>query len=580
MRENKLDAVIIPSGDPHQSEYIADYWAIRAWMSGFSGSSGTLIVLSDYAALWTDPRYFLQAEEELRDSCISLHKQKVPHAPEHIPWLIKKLSSGNRIGLDGRLFSISQISNLKAQISALQISLNTQYDPFDRLWSDRPPLPLTPVFEFPAPYAYPPGREKINKVREKLLDLQADYLILSALDDIAWVLNLRGNDIPFNPLFYAYLIIGKNTSLFFINEKKIPPDLRDALCFEKITLLPYHSIEESITRLGKQATFVIHPESLNSALYQVIPSENILFQPNWIMELKAIKTEFEVKHLKHAARKDGIALLRAFRWLEKGLKEGKRISEFDFAEKCSFFRSQQPDYQGESFNAIVGFNQNGAVIHYRPNPQSAAIIEADGLLLVDSGGQYFDGTTDITRTIFIGQHPSDEMKKHFTLVLKGFISLASVQFPPGTVGMQLDTLARMSLWKYGLDFAHGTGHGVGFYLSVHEGPQGFANNPSTSRGTTAFQPGMITTNEPGLYFEGKYGIRIENMLLCKKQSHSFLCFEDITLFPIATNLINLSLLNPDEKEWLNHYHRFVWDGLSPHISDDEKIWLHQQCAPI
>jgi Xaa-Pro aminopeptidase len=298
------------------------------------------------------------------------------------------------------------------------------------------------------------------------------------------------------------------------------------------------------------------------------------------MELKAVKSKNEIKHIQKAMLKDGIALIRAFRWLESEIEIEHTVSEFDFAEKCAFYRSQQADYRGESFNAIVGYKSNGAIIHYHPTIKKASIIKKGGLLLVDSGGQYLDGTTDITRTIYIGNNPPLIIKKHFTLVLKGFIALASAQFPFGTVGMQLDTLARIPLWKEGLNYAHGTGHGVGFFLSVHEGPQGFATNPTTSRGTTPLEPGMITTNEPGVYLEGEYGIRIENILLCKDLGNGFLSFDDLTLFPISLQLIDSSLLNQDEKEWLNNYHRLVWNGLSPFISDDEKVWLQQQCSPI
>lgn len=580
MQKNNVDAVIIPSGDVHQSEYIAEYWAVRAWLSGFSGSSGILIVLSEYAALWTDSRYFLQAEKELYDTGITLHKQIIPHAPEHVPWLSNILSAGQCVGLDCRLFSISQMSYLTAQLNAQQIILNDQYDPFKQIWQSRPALPTTPVFEYETIYCNFSRTEKINILRDKLSAHCADYLLLSSLDDIAWILNLRGNDIPYNPLFYAFLIIAKESCHFYIHEKKLPFHLKEQLSDEKITLLPYDEFLESITQLSNQNTFVIHPESINAAIFKHIPSEKIIFQPNWTQELKAIKSENEIKHFQNAMKKDGIALIRAFRWLERAIREGEIISEYDFAEKCALFRSQQPCYMGESFHSIVGFNQNGAIIHYHPDAENAAIIKSGGLLLIDSGGQYLDGTTDITRTIFIGDNPPSKIKNHFTLVLKGFISLASTHFPAGTVGMQLDTLARKPLWNQGLDYAHGTGHGVGFYLSVHEGPQGFATNPTTSRGTTAFRPGMVTTNEPGLYLEGEYGIRIENVLLCKELSNGFLAFEDLTLFPISTNLIETSLLNQDEKDWLNNYHRLVLNRLSPFISEDEKDWLKQQCSPI
>lgn len=580
MQKNKVDGVIIPSGDPHQSEYIADHWAVREWISGFTGSAGTLIVLADYAALWTDPRYFIQADIELAGSGITLHKQTVPHAPEHLPWLVKQLSPGKQVGLDARLFSVHQLDHISALFSTHHLTLITQYNPFDNLWVNRPVLPASMIFEHDIHFSFISREIKMGLLKAKILSLDADYLVLSTLDDIAWILNLRGDDIPFNPLFYAYLLLGKESCLLFINENKISSILKESLSKENITISPYENIMESIAQLGHDVTFVVHPESLNAAIYEIIPPERCLTSPNWIMELKAVKSKNEITHIQRAMLKDGVALIRAFRWLESGIEKGKIVSEFDFAEKCAFYRSQQVDYKGESFNAIVGYNSNGAIIHYHPHSEKSAIIKKDGLLLVDSGGQYLDGTTDITRTIFIGKKPPIKVKKHFTLVLKGFISLASAQFPPGTVGMQLDTLARIPLWKEGLNYAHGTGHGVGFFLSVHEGPQGFATNPTTSRGTTPLKPGMITTNEPGVYLEGKYGIRIENILLCKELENGFLAFEDLTLFPVSQQLIDSSLLNQDEKEWLNNYHRLVWNGLSPFISEDEKEWLQHQCAPI
>lgn len=580
MKIHQIDAVIIPSGDAHQSEYIASHWAIRTWISGFTGSAGTLIVLMDDAALWTDPRYFIQAEMELTNSGITLHKQTIPHAPEHVPWLSLKLKAGQRIGMDSRLFSISQMDYIRTLFSSRDLIISPIYNPFDRLWTERPALPNTPVFEHTPHFCGDSNIEKINTLRNKLTLHQADYLLISTLDDIAWVLNLRGSDIPFNPLFYAYLLVGKEECFLFLNENKIPPYLNDKLYNEKIRVLPYDSITESLLRLVNEATIIIHPESLNAAIHSILPAENIIPQPNWVMELKAIKSEKEISHIKKAMQKDGVALISAFIWLEKSIHNGEVITEYDFAEKCAFFRSQQEDYRGESFPAIIGFNSNGAIIHYHPEQGQAATIKKGGLLLVDSGGQYLDGTTDITRTIFLGDNPPDKIKKHFTLVLKGFISLAKAHFPAGTVGMQLDTLARRHLWQEGLNYPHGTGHGVGFYLSVHEGPQGFATNPATSRGTTAFKPGMITTNEPGVYLEGEYGIRIENILVCREKDHNFLHFEDLTLFPISQTLTDVRLLNQDEKEWLNNYHQMVWDCLSPFISDDEKAWLNKQCLPI
>ena len=581
MAAHQLDAYLIPSSDPHQSEYLSTHWQSRAWLSGFSGSAGTLIVLAEEAGLWTDSRYFIQAEQELAGSGIILHQQLVPHAPEHIAWLRDRLQPGARIGIDGRLFSVQQARSLEKQFYAKNIQLEYTLNLVAPIWTDRPPLPEDPVYEHDITFAGQSRTEKLESIRQAL-GRPGDALLCSALDDIAWALNLRGSDIDCNPLFMAYLLISPAQATLYLSPEKISASLKNTLEADQVILRPYEAVWGDLERLDGSTRICLDPSHTSIALYSRLDPERVAEAPSPIQHLKAIKNPTEIRHIRETMRKDGVALLRLFRWLESGLEDHQTtITEYDVAQRLAAFRAEQPAYKGESFPAIVGYGPNGAIVHYRPQKESAAPIHPDGILLLDSGGQYLDGTTDITRTIALGI-PTAEQKRAYTLVLKGHIALAAARFPEGTVGMQLDTLARLPLWMDGLAYGHGTGHGVGFFLSVHEGPNGFAASPTTSRGATPFRPGMLTSNEPGYYPAGKYGIRIENLLLCveSKEHPGFLQFETVSLFPIDTALVDVRLLHADELQWLNDYHQKVFDGLAPLLEATEVAWLKAKCHPL
>lgn len=573
MLQKNITAYIVPSSDPHQSEYVADRWKSRAWLSGFTGSAGTVIVTPEHAGLWTDSRYFLQAETELADSEIVLHQQKIPHAPEHIHWLAEYLPKGSTLAVDGSLFSVGHLRFIAKQLAHRNISIISDIDLIDLIWEDRPSLPIAPIFEHDIKYTGKSREEKIAEVKISMQSKNAQYYFMSTLDDVAWLLNLRGSDIEFNPLFIAYCLVGPEQTYLFIDLTKVPPELQTRLNTDGIILKSYDSVKAHLQSL--KDPIWIDASAINVQLYNMLEGEKIVRGYNICRKLKAIKTPLEIKHIRYAMKKDGVALLRLFRWLEAMLEE-RGVSEYELAEKLAGFRAQQAAYFGESFPAIVGYKENGAIVHYRPMPNSSATIQKDGILLLDSGGQYHDGTTDITRTVALGT-PTTEQKRNFTLVLKGYITLELAKFPMGTTGVQLDTLARMHLWQNGLNYGHGTGHGVGFFLNVHEPPQGFATGATTSRGTTALVPGMLTSNEPGFYKTKEYGIRIENLILCKIHQETpygtFLASEPLTLFPIDTNLIDFDLLNESETQWLKDYHQKVWEGLSPMLEEEEKAWL-------
>jgi len=582
MEKYGLDAYLVPSSDPHQSEYVADHWKAREWLSGFTGSAGILIVTPDHAGLWTDSRYFIQAERELADSEVALHKQLIPHAPEHISWLADNLPKDGRLGCDGFIFSLGQMRYLEKQLSPRGILILHDLNLIEDIWTDRPALPAAEVFEHGAPYASLPRWEKMDQIRARMKELGARHYLVTTLDDIAWTLNLRGSDIAYNPLFVSYLLVNEAGAVLFVDGRKVPPSLAAKLAKDKIELQPYAAIESFLEALPADEAVLVDPQSISIRLFDALTDKSIVRGGNIPRQIKAIKTAGEIAHIRRAMVKDGIALLKLFRWLEAQLAT-TTVTEYEVARQLDQFRREQGDYFGESFPAIVGYQANGAIVHYRPHPEASASIRQEGMLLLDSGGQYIDGTTDITRTIALGP-PSDEQRKHFTLVLKGHIALAMARFPRGTTGMQLDVLARNPLWLEGLNYGHGTGHGVGFFLNVHEPPQGFAASPATSRGTTELRPGMLTSNEPGFYKDGEYGIRTENLILCTESeqtgSGAFLGFESLSLFPIDLQLIEPALLTTPEREWLNQYHRKVFGGLSPHLAPQEVQWLKKQCAPL
>jgi len=582
MHDEGLDACLIPSNDPHQSEYVADHWMARQWISGFSGSAGTVVVTAEHAGLWTDSRYFLQAEQELKGSGIVLQKQQVPHAPEHLDWLASHLAAGSRIGLDGRLFTIGQIRAFERLFSAKNIQLFTEVDLIKSIWSDRPALPPAPVFELPSSVAGQTRSEKLQAVRARMQEQGIAQYLLTALDDIAWVFNLRGADVECNPVFYAYALVEKEKAHLFVADGKIPPELQKNLLADGIEIHPYQAVESFLEALPKGVAVGYDQYQTQYQFWRSLEHADCRENIAIIRQMKAIKNPTEVGHLREAMRRDGVALLRLYRWLEDALKT-RTVTEVEVAQKLDGFRREQGDYHGESFAAIVGYKSNGAIVHYHAEPGECAEIRPEGILLLDSGGQYTLGTTDITRTTVFGT-PTADQKTAYTLVLKGNIALSTAVFPAGTTGVQLDTLARLPLWQHQMNYGHGTGHGVGFFLNVHEPPQGFVASAANSRGTTALEPGMLTSNEPGFYKTGEYGIRIENLILCVEAGQSdfgrFLQFDTLTLFPIDTNLIDRALLSPQEIHWLNAYHREVFEKLSPGLNPDEVNWLKEKCKAI
>ena len=578
MKEKGIDALIIPSADPHQSEYVCDHWKSRAHFSGFSGSAGYLIVIDDYAALWTDSRYFIQAEEELHHSEVQLHKQKIPHAPEHVKWLCDRLNNMAVIGIEASLFSMDQFAYLEKHATSKRQSIRFVDGIIDEVWPDRPAKPSSSLYEHDVRYAGRSRDEKLALLQKDREENECDHILITALDEIAWLLNVRAWDIEFTPVALSYFLLSGQSACLYVDEQKVSDDLKEILLRSSIRLRPYEAIEEDLKSIDREDRIYIDKSKINMRLLSCIEADT--FEGNSLCEMKmAIKNEVEIEQIRQVMRKDGVALVRFFRFVEAN----QGLSEYDLVQKVAEFRSKQEDYIGESFGAIVGWKGNGAIVHYSPDKENSASIVGQGMLLVDSGGQYLNGTTDITRTIFIGE-PEQEHKESFTQVLKGNIALQTIKFPEGTSGMQLDTLARMHLWNAGKNYGHGTGHGVGFFLRVHEPPQGFATSPATSRGLGSHLTGMLSSNEPGFYRRGEYGIRIENLMISKLYEENefgrFLCFEAVTLFPISKKLIDVSMLSKDELKWLDDYHEKVYRELYSLLSPEEENWLKEACSPL
>lgn len=579
MKKASVAAYIIPSSDPHQSEYVPDHWKSRAWITGFTGSAGTFALTFSDAGLWTDSRYFIQGEAQLAGTAITLHKVYNQGSPQYIDWLIENLPAGASIGCDGTLFSKNQISGFEKKLKVKNIHLITDLDLISDIWTDRPTLPPETIMRLSTDLTGQDCTSKIDNIREVMTGQGASFHLVSTLDDIAWIFNIRGSDVSYNPVAVSYALIGEKDATLYINPSKVGKDLRKTFNAENIIIKPYDAIWEDLNNLEETESILIDENTISHQLYRAINCQKV----NHLLPsitLKAIKNETEIRHFRNAMIKDGVALTKFYMWLEKHINNN--LKEYDLVEKIQYFRSMQKDYVSESFGAIVGYKSNGAIVHYSPDPEHSAVIKPEGILLIDSGGQYMDGTTDITRTISLNT-PSKEEKDAYTRVLKGNIALDTVIFPEGTLGVQLDTLARVPLWGNKMNFLHGTGHGVGFFLNVHEGPQGF--HPGiAARSKNAIKEHMVTTNEPGYYATGKFGIRIENCLLTVKvgesESGPFYGFETLTMFPIDTELIDLTMMDRKEIQWLNDYHKIVYARLSPMLNEEEKVWLAQKCAAI
>lgn len=574
LREQSLSAFIIPSTDPHSGEYVPDHWKTREWVSGFTGSAGTAVITLDDAALWTDSRYFLQAADQLDGTGIRLMKDRLPDTPSIPEWLGQSLSPGAVVGVDGWVNTIGETQALREALAREGLTLRTDYDPVTRLWDDRPALPGTPVSIHPLEYAGVACHEKLAAIREKLLARGADGILLSTLDDIAWTLNLRGNDVHCNPVFVSYLLITSQESILYVRAEKLTTEVKAYLAQEGVNTEDYDDLQEDL-RDYPYATLCLDPGRTNEAVRQAVnPLTKVLLEESPVPLMKAVKNEAEIRGFHAAMLRDGVAMVKFLKWLEEAVPKGKE-TEMSIDRKLYECRAEQPLFRGISFDTIAGYKEHAAIVHYEATPETDKPLAPEGLLLLDSGAQYADGTTDITRTIALGETTDDE-RRDYTLVLKGHIGLTRACFPQGTCGTQLDVLARQAMWREGANFLHGTGHGVGAYLNVHEGPHQIRMNHVP----TPLRPGMTVTDEPGIYRAGRYGIRTENTLLVvpyrETEFGTFYTFEPLTLCPIDTRPIVRSMLTAEETEWLNAYHRMVYDRLSPLLDEEHRAWLESK----
>ncbi len=578
MQEAGIAACIIPGTDPHASEYIADYWKEREWISGFNGSAGTMMVALNDAGLWTDSRYFLQGSQQIEGTGITLMKMGLPETLDIVPWLMENLKSGDRVGVNAQMFSVNAFASMKADLKMVGIEL-ISIDLIAKVWTDKPVLPKNPFFVFDTQFSGVSTHDKLSNLRLALKKERTNIFVMSALDDIAWLFNIRGNDVSFNPVVIAFAMVEEDKATLFIDEDKLTDETRFYLEQMQVSIAPYLAIYDCLKAIDTSKSVLVDGAKFNQSLFESIPAAcAIRNRMSPVFKLKSIKNEIEMKGVRNAMLKDGVALTKFFIWLEKELHSGK-LNEVNINEKLYKFRSQQEHFKGESFNTIVGFGPHGAIVHYSAKPETASVLNDKNILLLDSGGQYLDGTTDITRTVALGT-PTVKQKTDFTLVLKGHIALATAVFPVGTRGSQLDILARKSMWNLGINYGHGTGHGVGHFLNVHEGPQSIRmdENPVT------LQVGMFMSNEPGLYRTDGYGIRIENLIhvipAVKTEFGQFLQFETVTLFPIDQVLIDVQMLADDELDWLNEYHKKVYNTISPRLSEEEREWLSKKCSKL
>ena len=577
-RPNNIKAFIIPSTDPHLSEYVAPYWMSREWISGFTGSAGTVVILMDKAGLWTDSRYFLQAEKELEGSGITLYKEMLPETPSITKFLCQNLKPGESVSIDGKMFSVQQVEQMKEDLAPYQLQVNLFGDPLKNIWKDRPSMPDAPAFIYDVKYAGKSCGEKVAAIRTELKKKGIFALFLSSLDEIAWTLNLRGSDVHCNPVIVSYLLVTQDEVVYFISPEKITQQVNEYLQEQQVSLRKYDEAESFLNSFAGE-NILIDPKKTNYAIYSAInPACKVVRGESPVTLLKAIRNEQEIAGIHHAMQRDGVALVKFLKWLEASVLSGKE-TELSVDRKLHEFRAAQPLYMGESFDTIAGYKEHGAIVHYSATEESDVTLQPKGFLLLDSGAQYLDGTTDITRTIALGELTEEE-KTDYTLILKGHIALAMAKFPAGTRGAQLDVLARMPIWSHGMNFLHGTGHGVGHFLSVHEGPQSIRMNENP----IVLQPGMVTSNEPGVYKAGSHGIRTENLtLVCKDKEGMFgeyFKFETITLCPICKKGIIKEMLTAEEVKWFNDYHRTVYEKLSPSLNEEEKKWLLEATKAI
>ena len=591
MRREHLGAFIFPSTDPHNSEYTADHWKGREWISGFNGSAGTAVVTLHAAALWTDSRYFIAAAQQLEGTEYQLMRERIEDTPTIAEWLGKQLADENdkEVGLYGMDCTANDVQQLTSELRQHGgLTLRTNFDPLQRIWTNRPPIPMRPIVPQPIEYAGEDTLSKLSRIRKALREQHADGMLMASLDDIAWTLNLRGSDVHCNPVFISYLLISTQSATLFVHEEKLTAEARQHLTASGVATASYTAVAEGLRRYPEY-NILADPDEISHTLMQVIqPNEinshlspltsHLLQASSPVPMMKAVKNDAEQRGFRQAMIRDGVALVRFLRWLKPAVEAGGQ-TEMSVDQKLTALRAEQPLYQGLSFDTIAGYQAHGAIVHYEATPETDVPLKPEGLLLLDSGAQYMDGTTDITRTIALGP-VTDEQRRIYTLVLKGHIQLQMLKFPDGASGTQLDAVARRGLWKSGLNFLHGTGHGVGSYLNVHEGPHQIRMEYRPA----PFHAGMTVTDEPGIYLEGRFGVRIENVLLVQPYMETefgrFLQFETLTLCPIDTTPVDVTLLTDNERTWLNDYHQMVFDRLSPHLDDSDRQWLYAATRPV
>ena len=580
MKREHLSAFIFPSTDAHQSEYVADHWRGREWISGFNGSAGTAVVTMKSAALWTDSRYFLAAEEQLEDTEYQLMRLKMEGTPTIAEWLGKELQDvqSPEVGLDGMVNSYNYVKDLSYSLRKLGgITLRTNLDPLEQIWENRPSLPANPVEIQPLEYAGETLASKVVRIRKSLRELHADGMLVSALDDIAWTLNLRGTDGHCNPVFVSYLLIESDKVSLFVDDNKLSPEVKQYLQDNQVSLYNYNKVEKCLESYSEY-NILLDGDETSYYLWKTVKCQEIVAAASPIPAMKAVKNKAEIEGYRSAMLKDGVAMVKFLKWLKPAVEAGGQ-TEISIDEKLTSLRAEQKLFRDISFDTIAGYAQHGAIVHYEATPETDVVLKPEGLILIDSGAQYQDGTTDITRTIALGA-VSEEMKHIYTLVLKAHIQLELVKFPDGASGTQLDAVGRECMWREGYNFLHGTGHGVGSYLCVHEGPHQIRMEWMP----TPLRAGMTLTDEPGLYLAGKFGVRIENTVLISDYMSTefgkFLQIEPLTLCPIDTTPIDVDMLLPEEIDWLNAYHHSVYEKLSPFLDEEEKIWLENATKPI
>jgi len=576
-----LDGCLIPSSDPHLSEYLPEHWQGRRWLSGFDGSAGMLVITRDFAGLWTDSRYWIKAESDLRDTGITLMRAGDAGVPEPIDWLAAELPGGSRVGVDGNVLPVGSGRDWRKRLEAEDLELITDIDPLEAVWVDRPPLPDAPIDEHRPPHACRTRSGNLAAVRAAMDEVGASWHLISSLDDIAWLFNLRGDDVPFNPVFLAHALIGPDSATLFVEPDKLTTRLAARLQADGVRIAPYGDIRGALRALPAEARLLIDPQRVTVGLLEACGGNPVVEALNPTQRLKSRKNEAEIAHVRRVMEHDGAALCEFFAWLESA-QGGQALTELDIDRELVRARGRHPDFVSPSFGTIAAFKANAAMPHYQATPASHARIEGDGLLLIDSGGQYLGGTTDITRIVPIGE-TTEAQRRDATAVLKGMIALSQAVFPRGVEGPALDAIARLPIWQAGADYGHGTGHGVGYFLNVHEGPQAISHR-AANRPHMGMEPGMITSNEPGLYRPGRWGIRIENLVLCvpamQTEFGEFLKFETLTLCPIDTRCIVVDLLGANEKDWLNDYHAEVRRRLSPLVEGRAWDWLAARTEPI